>query len=678
VGSGNQASDGNGQNPDYQIGELDLGAKPKRGPSGELAAEAPRSSGMQPIAQARPAVATVQGHALAGAAQAAAQAAAPAPGQADAVAQAQAAHAAAVAQAQAAAQRHAHAQAQARAITSQGQQLSQAQQAALAAVQAQQAATQANALIAQARAITATGKELSQAQQQAVAAAQQQLVHAEKIMRAAQQAVGSQTNLAPVQRAPSQSGLAPAAGSQVGLEPVKGGLPTAQPENQQTKSRPERGMGQTDPFDDDSQQQGASLELELDVGALRPTGKKGAPAGKAAAAKPGAAPAAAKPAAPAAGAADMSFGGKDLGDGFGEPEEGPALEIEQIERKADRVTAKGTDQKSIDKAEQLKEEQASRELAGFGDAPENLVENVKYAIHVARRLLVLKKERDKATLDSNGLEADYHTALVEMGQALMTMQTDAKAAPLRSRIAAVIDANAKVTTADVTMSKTREANLQAIQNLEREAAELTKSLAPYLEAEQAAERTYKRCDDEVKRAEAHIKRAEIELRAAIDAKTDTTKIEDARAALELRKISLNDLENAMTQAGQVLGLKRKELALQRGTLDKLEEKKKALQEEAKEKEAEVEQHAKEAEGTQAAALRSLALYCIEQKLQELVQDRYEWVKEVEGAYTEAKKVVKRYDRALTLYERPDVIKGWAIMGGLTLFFLVALVFLALR
>jgi hypothetical protein len=41
-------------------------------------------------------------------------------------------------------------------------------------------------------------------------------------------------------------------------------------------------------------------------------------------------------------------------------------------------------------------------------------------------------------------------------------------------------------------------------------------------------------------------------------------------------------------------------------------------------------------------------------------------------------VVKRYDTALKLYERPDVIKGWAVMGGLFLFFVTALVILASR
>jgi colicin import membrane protein len=629
VASGNQASDDKGQGPGYQIGELDLGAKPRRGPSGEVAAvEAARTSGMQPAAQAVPRPA--------------------------AAAQAPAAQAPAA---------------------------SQAQQAALAMQQAQQLAAQAQAVLAQARALTAQGQQLTAAQQQTVAAAQAQLAHAEKIARVAAQAMqgqrGSQTGLAPVgERA-----------SQVGLEPVQPALAgESRPANQQTQAR-EKGLGQSGPFEDEPAP-GPSLELEIDASALRPTAKKGAeakggkpaaaPAAKAGASPLPAKPATAKPGAPAKPAQDMTaFGSKEMGDGFGEPEDGPALELESIERKADRVAAKGTDAKSVDKAELAKEEQAARELGGFGDGPENIVESVKYAVHVARRLLVLKKEREKATLDYKGLEGDYHTALVEMGQALMAMQTDPKTAPLRSRIAAVLDANHKVTSADQTMSKTREANLQAVQRLEKEAEDLRTSLQPFMEAEQAAERAHKRCDDEVKRAEAHIKRAEIELRSAIEAKSeDNTKVEDARAALELRKISLNDLENARAQAAQVLGLKRKELAVQRGTLDSLEEKKKALLEEAKKREAEVEQHAKEAEGTQAVALRGLALYCIEQKLQELVADRYEWVKEVESACGEAKKVVVRYDRALTMYERNEVIKGFGVVGGFAFVVIALLVFLA--
>ena len=32
----------------------------------------------------------------------------------------------------------------------------------------------------------------------------------------------------------------------------------------------------------------------------------------------------------------------------------------------------------------------------------------------------------------------------------------------------------------------------------------------------------------------------------------------------------------------------------------------------------------------------------------------------------------RYDRALTMYERPDVIKGFALMGGLSLLLLIAI------
>ena len=68
---------------------------------------------------------------------------------------------------------------------------------------------------------------------------------------------------------------------------------------------------------------------------------------------------------------------------------------------------------------------------------------------------------------------------------------------------------------------------------------------------------------------------------------------------------------------------------------------------------------------------------MEQKLQDLVEDRYVWVKEVEGALAEAKKVVKRYDRALVLYDRSAVIKGFSVVGGLVLFFLVGLLVIAM-
>ena len=39
-----------------------------------------------------------------------------------------------------------------------------------------------------------------------------------------------------------------------------------------------------------------------------------------------------------------------------------------------------------------------------------------------------------------------------------------------------------------------------------------------------------------------------------------------------------------------------------------------------------------------------------------------------------RKVLKRYDRALVLYDRPSVIKGFAVIGGLVTFFLGALIF----
>jgi hypothetical protein len=490
-----------------------------------------------------------------------------------------------------------------------------------------------------------------------VAAQQAQLAAQQRASQTALQPVqgGSQTALQPVQgRAPSQSGLAPV------------GSVARQPDNQQT----EKGLGR-EAFESDEAAAGPSLELDIDVSALRGQKKPATAAGAKAA------PGAAKPAAAAAKAApppglDMSVG-KEIGDGFGEPEDGPALELEEVDRsRGDRVVLKGQSPEA--KAEAAKEEQLANELAAYGDDPETIGECVKYAIHVVRRLMALKREREKCSKDASGLEADHNTALVEMGQALMTMGADPKLTPLRSRVAAVHDANAKVTSADQTMSKTKEANLQAVQQMERQANELRAGLAPFVAAEQSADHAHKLAEEEVKRAQAHVKRVEIELRSLSDAKApgDAAKLEELKAQLEQRRLAVQDQQRLAEGAAQALGQARRDLAMRRGTLDSLEEKKKQLIEEAKKREAAVEEHAKEAEGTQSAALRALAAAAIEQKLQDLVEDRYLWVKEVEEALSEARKVVKRYDRALTLYDRSSVIKGFSIMGGLALFFIVAL------
>ena len=551
----------------------------------------------------------------------------------------------------------------------------QAQQQALAAQRAQllaQLTPQQQAQFAQ----------LSPQQQQQWLAQQVQRIQAARASQTALQPVqaGSQTALQPVQ-AGSQTALQPVqAGSQAGLAPVnagQAGLPRTQPDNQQT----EKGLGRP-ALEADEAAMGPALELDIDVSALRGQ-KKGAPA--APAAKPPAqAQATPKPAAPAAKPAapamDMSAAmvGKEIGDGFGEPEEGPALELEQVDRaKAERVVVKGQSPEA--KAELAKEEQLAVELADYGDEPETIGESVKYAIHVVRRLMALKRDRVKVDQDAKGLEADYNTALVEMGQALMTMGSDPKLTPVRSRVAAVHDANAKVTSADQTMSKTKEANLLAVQQLERQANEMRAGLAPFVAAEQSADHAHKLAEEEVKRAQAHVKRVEIELRALSEAKApgDAAKLDEVRAQLEQRKLAVQDQQGLAERAAQALGQTRRDLAMKRGALDALEEKKKQLIEEAREKEAAVEERAKEAEGTQAAALRALAMAAMEQKLQDLVEDRYVWVKEVEGALAEAKKVVKRYDRALVLYDRSAVIKGFSVVGGLVLFFLVGLLVIAM-
>lgn len=373
--------------------------------------------------------------------------------------------------------------------------------------------------------------------------------------------------------------------------------------------------------------------------------------------------AAAKPA-PQPDSSQMGFGDQASGEGgFGDEEGGPALELAEVGVRVDSVKGGSKDAK----AATHKEHEIVAALAGYEPKPTSLTGCVKYAIHVARRLIVLRKEREKAEKDAAGLEADLNTAFVEVGQGLMALQTDPTLAPLRTRVAAVLDAQSKVSDADHTMTKTREQNQQAVAALDREAAEMRQNLQPFLAAEQAAVQAHKKAEDEVKRGLAMQRRIEIELRALTDATAvqDPARAEDLRSQLDERRGVVAGLTVEMERMASQLGQARRELGLKKGVLDSIEDRKKRLVDEFQKKESEVEQKAKAAEGGHAAALRSLAETAREQGIaQQIVPDKLAWVEEVEGVLADAHKVVFRYDKALTLYDRPSVVKGWATVGGL--------------
>ncbi len=465
--------------------------------------------------------------------------------------------------------------------------------------------------------------------------------------------VGAKPARSPSGQQPAVAPNAAAAQAQVRAQHLAGATPA---NNQSAAAAPNKpkpakvaGGGQMAAFDDEPAQ-GAALGLELDLD--RQAGKK-------AAATPDA-------------SAQMGYGGKSIGDGFGEPESGPALDIEQVNPRAEAIKSPARDAK----VEAQKEHAAIAELAGFGDTPDDLIGSARYAITVLRRTMALKRDRQKADRDAQGLEADFNTALVEMGQAIMAMRTDPQVAGLRSQIAMAIDAQSKVSDADRSMNKTREQNQQLIADMDRQAAELQKLLEPYIRAEQAALDTHKKAEEDVKRALGLQRRSEIELRALGEAGAiqDPIRVEDLKAQLEERKASAQKLTTVVEQTNAALGASRRELALKKGALDALEDKKKKLLDEMHKKEAEAEQKTKAAEGSHAAALRTLAESARTSGLApKIAPEKNEWVADVEKAVQDARKVVQRFDRALKLYDKSVVTKGWVLLGAVAVLLVVAVV-----
>jgi hypothetical protein len=427
------------------------------------------------------------------------------------------------------------------------------------------------------------------------------------------------------------------------------------PENQQGAATKIAGGGQVAALDVDPAEAGLALELDLDRGPV----KQGTPATQ----EPG--------------ASHLSFGDRGLGDGFGDERTGPLLELAEVAPVSPGGVTGG---RAEGKDEAKRSAAAVVELAGYGDLPDGPIGAVRYAVHVARRVMVLRKEREKAKLDAVGLEADLNAAFVDMGKELMTLQTDPVLAPLRSKIAAVIEAQTKVSSADQSMAKTREQNQLALAELDEEAARIRVSLEPYLQAEQAALDAHKKAEDELKRAQVQQRRVEIELRALTEAKSvqDPARAADLSAALEQRKQVVMQASAVVQQKAGALGQARRELALQKGALDSVEDRKRRILDDASKKEAEVEKQAKDAEGTHATALRSLAENARELELaQKHAPERLEWVVEIEQAVADAHLVVKRYDKALTLYDRPTVVRGAAYAGSAALLLLASVLVLLL-
>jgi hypothetical protein len=138
-------------------------------------------------------------------------------------------------------------------------------------------------------------------------------------------------------------------------------------------------------------------------------------------------------------------------------------------------------------------------------------------------------------------------------------------------------------------------------------------------------------------------------------------VEALELQLTQRRGVVAGLLETLNQANDDLGQARRELALSRGSLDLVEDRRTKLMAAVRAREAEVDGQKRAADGALEAALRELAEAARQQKLEGLVQTSADAARQTEAALNQVGTQMVRFDRALTLYDRSAVIKGYGLV-----------------
>lgn len=378
----------------------------------------------------------------------------------------------------------------------------------------------------------------------------------------------------------------------------------------------------------------------------------------------------ARPQPPAPSVAKPSFGNDSFDDDDDFEQNAfatlPSIDVEPVQRHSnERVVVR--ESAPVDpKKREAEEAKRVVELAAFGDVPRGIVDCARYAVHVTSRIVKLHRGRNGAVSELRQCVEQYHDALETMGRALLGMASDKRLDGLRGKLARVNDEQSKAHEASSSVERTRDDNQRAVTALDEEAAALNQKLEPYRARERDALVAQRKADEEARRAQAMLKRVEIELRAVMESETqkNPARILALNEQQEQRKGAVDALNAALLRADDELGQARRELALQRGSLDALEERRKQLGSQAAQREAAVQGQKKVADGALAEALRELAEAAREQRLAVLVPEPAALVAQREKPVQEANDTLVRFDRALTLYDRQSVIKGYALMAAI--------------
>ena len=310
------------------------------------------------------------------------------------------------------------------------------------------------------------------------------------------------------------------------------------------------------------------------------------------------------------------------------------------------------------------EEKSARELARFGE-PNSGLGAPAYVLHVLGRMLTLYRARRPIEQSASLLADAYEKALRDLGRALLSDSAVMQHEGLRERVLVVQTRQGELADAEAATQKARELEESEQRALQQKAAALEAELSPFLEAEQRALAAQEKLDAELKRKSAKLQRAEIELRALSRASIPPPpeRLESIASERAQHQAELDALSAAQAEATAALGRARRELALRRGTLDGVDRQQLQRQSAANTKTRAHEEAVAKAEHALSAALCSLAEAAEAVGLAHSAAEQVDGLRASERALDEVVDQLARYDRALTMYDQPALLRGGLMWLG---------------
>lgn len=304
------------------------------------------------------------------------------------------------------------------------------------------------------------------------------------------------------------------------------------------------------------------------------------------------------------------------------------------------------------------DERKARELADFGE-PDGGFGAPAYVLRVAMRMVALYGARRKIEQRASELAERYEQALRDLGRALLDDSAVTQHESLRDRVLVVQTRQGELQRAEEATLAARARQESELLAIKQKADALDAELAPYVQAEQKAESTQAALEAELKRKKAKLQRAEIELRALTRASLPPPpeRLQSVEAERAQQESEIAALHAQHTEATAALGRARRELALRRGSVDHVGREQEQKQQEVQAQSRVHEEAVARAEHALSSALCTLAEAADELGLAHSANEQVEGLRASEKSLDDVVDQLAQYDRALTVYDRPSVLRG---------------------